>query len=137
MIHDTGWLEGARRYPGESRFPTLKTLVKTTTRAERWGKASEKTRYYIASALLTAERAARSTRSHWGIEAMHSSLDETFREDLSRLRRGHGAMNMALVRRLAFSLVRRGNGKRSIKTARKAASWNTTILAEILSANTR
>jgi hypothetical protein len=64
-------------------------------------------------------------------------LDVIFKEDQSRLRRGHGAQNMALVRRLAFNMVRAGKGKRSIKTARKAAGWNTDVLKSIISGNPR
>jgi hypothetical protein len=41
---------------------------------------------------------------------------------------------MARLRRLAFNLVRAGRGKRSIKTARKAAGWNTNPRATILNA---
>lgn len=137
VSHDVGWLSGERRYPGEPRFPALKSLVKTTTRTEWRGKLTEETRYFIASAGLTPERAAEAIRAHWGIESLHWVLDVTFKEDLSRLRRGHGAQNMALVRRLAFNLVRAGRGKRSIKTARKAAGWNTSLLAEILNAPAR
>jgi predicted transposase YbfD/YdcC len=95
------------------------------------------TRYFVSSAALTPDRAAEAVRAHWGIESLHWVLDVTFKEDLSRLRRGHGAANMALVRRLAFNLVRAGRGKRSIKTARKAAAWNTRVLAEILNAPIR
>jgi hypothetical protein len=39
---------------------------------------------------------------------------------------------MALVRRLAFNLVRLGRGKRSIKTARKVAEWDPTFLASLI-----
>ncbi len=39
---------------------------------------------------------------------------------------------MALVRRPAFNMLRAGKGKRSIKTARKAAGWNTETLKAIL-----
>lgn len=55
--------------------------------------------------------------------------------DQSRLRRGHGAVNMALVRRLAFNLVRAGKGKRSIRSARKAAGWRTGNRNAILNAD--
>jgi len=41
---------------------------------------------------------------------------------------------MAMIRRLAFNLVRAGCGKRSIKTARKAARWNPDFLETILNA---
>jgi predicted transposase YbfD/YdcC len=128
------WLLAAdhRRYPGHPRFPTLKTLVRTVTRTEHRGKVTEQTRYFISSAPLTAERAAEAVRAHWGVESLHWVLDVVFREDLSRLRRGHGAQNMALVRRFAFNIVRQGRGKRSIKTARKAAGWSPDVLAALV-----
>jgi predicted transposase YbfD/YdcC len=132
VSHEVGWMTGGRRHPGETRFPSLASLVQTTTRIERRGKITEETRYFIASARLTPERAAEAIRSHWGVESLHWVLDVIFKEDLSRLRRGHGAHNMALVRRLAFNIVRAGRGKRSIKTARKAAGWNPDFLAALL-----
>jgi hypothetical protein len=68
---------------------------------------------------------------------MHWVMDVVFGEDQSRLRRGHGAQNMALVRRLAFNMVRARKGKRSIKTARKTAGWSTHALQAILNPNPR
>jgi len=59
-------------------------------------------------------------------------LDVIFKEDLSRLRRGHGARNMALVRCFAFNLLRRGKGKNFLKTARKIAGWSPEYLHRIL-----
>lgn len=129
---EAGWLTGDRRHPGEHRFPGLKSLVRSTTEVERMGKISRETRYFISSAALTPERAATAVRSHWGIESLHWVMDVVFKEDQSRLRRGHGAQNMALVRRLAFNMLRAGKRKRSIKTARKAAGWNTETLKAIL-----
>ena len=81
---------------------------------------------------MTPERAAQAIRSHWAIESMHWVLDVIFKEDQSRLRRGHGATNMALIRRLAFSILKQRRGKKSIKTARKMAKWNPAFLAQIL-----
>ena len=129
---EVGWVSGSRRHPGEPRFAGLRTLVRTTTRAESRGRVSEQTRYFIASARLSPAEAARAVRSHWGIESLHWVLDVIFKEDLSRLRRGHGARNMALVRRFAFNAVRAGRGRHSIKTARKAAGWSTDFLAAII-----
>jgi predicted transposase YbfD/YdcC len=129
VSHDVDWLVGERRYPDEPRFHALKSLVKTTTTTEWRGKVTEETRYFISSALLTPRRAAEAIRAHWGVESLHWVLDVIFKEDQSRLRRGHGAQNMALVRRLAFNLVRAGKGKKSIKTARKAAGWSPDFLA--------
>lgn len=132
VCQDIAWLGGHRRYPGEPRFPGLACLVQTTTRSEQAGHVSEQIRYYISSAQLTPERAAQAIRGHWGIESLHWMLDVIFKEDLSRLRRGHGARNMALVRRFAFNLLRRGKGKNSLKTARKIAGWSPEYLHRIL-----
>ena len=112
-------------------------MVQTTTQVERRGKTSQETRYFISSARLTPERAAEAIRGHWGVESLHWVLDVIFKEDLSRLRRGHGAQNMALVRRLAFNIVRAGRGKRSIKTARKAAGWSPDFLTSLIRPQTR
>jgi hypothetical protein len=59
-------------------------------------------------------------------------LDVTFAEDLSRLRKGHGAGNMATVRHFALNLVRTAADRRSIKSRRKLAGWDTTYLDAIL-----
>ena len=132
VSHDVDWMTGDRRHPGEHRFASLASLIETTTQTERRGKTTSETRYFIASARLTPERAAEAIRSHWGVESLHWVLDVIFKEDQSRLRRGHGAHNMALVRRLAFNIVRAGRGKRSIKTARKAAGWSPDFLASLI-----
>jgi hypothetical protein len=41
-------------------------------------------------------------RGHWGVESMHRLLDIEFKDGLSRYRTGHGAKNMAAVRRFAL-----------------------------------
>ena len=56
----------------------------------------------------------------------------TFNEDQSRLRTGHGAKNMAVVRHFALNLVRQVADKRSIKRRRKRASWDPQYLLAIL-----
>jgi predicted transposase YbfD/YdcC len=132
VSREVGWVAGPRRHPGEPRFPGLSALVRTTTRTESRGRTSQETRYFIASAPLSPAEAARAVRSHWGIESLHWVLDVVFKEDLSRLRRGHGARNMALVRRFAFNAIRAARGKTSIKTARKAAGWSPDLLASFL-----
>jgi hypothetical protein len=63
---------------------------------------------------------------------MHWVLDVEFKDDLSRYRAGHGAKNMAVVRRFSLGLIRADKSKRSVKTRRKSASWNTDFLLQIL-----
>jgi hypothetical protein len=62
---------------------------------------------------------------------MHWVLDVEFGDDLSRYRSGHGAKNMAIVRRsLSASCANKAKG--SVKTRRKSAGWSTAFLLHIL-----
>jgi hypothetical protein len=63
---------------------------------------------------------------------MHWLLDVEFKDDLSRYRAGHGAQNMAVVRRFALNLVRANKSKGSIETRRKCVGWDPDFLLQIL-----
>jgi predicted transposase YbfD/YdcC len=133
VAHEVEWLDGDRRFPGELRLPDVATIVRVASRAELKDRCRFETRYYISSAALSAARAAEAVRSHWAIEnSLHWVLDVTFGDDLSRLRTGHGAKNMAVVRHFAINLVRSLKDKRSIKLRRKRATWSPDYLATIL-----
>jgi len=138
VSHETDWLSGNRRYAGEPRFPGLRSIARVEAQVERNGETTCATRYYLSSAPLTPERLAQAVRGHWGIEnSLHWVLDVVFREDQSRLRTGHGARNMAVVRHFAINAVRLAKGKRSIKTTRKLAGWDTRVLSSILTPSPR
>lgn len=129
----TDWLDGQRRFPGEYRLPGAKTIIRVRSRTELEDRCRFDTRFFISSASLTAAQAALAIRNHWQIEnGLHWVLDVTFGEDQSRLRKGHGAKNMALVRHFAFNLLRQATDKRSIKRRRKNAGWSTQYLETIL-----
>jgi predicted transposase YbfD/YdcC len=126
------WIGSDRSYPGQPRFANIKTIAKVHARTEYADRCSFDTRYYISSAPLDIERLARGARGHWGVESMHWLLDVEFNDDLSRYRTGHGAKNMAVVRRFALGLVRADKSKGSVKTRRKTASWSPDRLLQIL-----
>lgn len=126
------WIASARSYPGQPRFPTIKTIVSVRSRVEHADRCSFDTRLYIFSAPLDIDRIAGAARGHWGVESMHWLLDVEFKDDLSRYRAGHGAQNMAVVRRFALGLVRANTHKGSVKTRRKRAGWDTDFLLNIL-----
>jgi predicted transposase YbfD/YdcC len=126
------WISSERSYPGRPRFGGIKTILKVDTRTEHRDRCTWDTRLFISSAPLDIERLANAVRSHWGVESMHWLLDVEFKDDLSRYRSGHGAKNMALLRRFALDLVRANKAKGSVKTRRKCASWNPDVLLEIL-----
>ncbi len=127
------WMSGSRRYPGEPRFAGLTTIGMVESTVEKAGQTSTERRFYISSAALGAARFAHAVRAHWTIEnQLHWVLDVQFKEDLSRLRTGHGAHNMAIVRHFALNLVRGMDDRRSIKTRRKRAGWDPEYLSAIL-----
>src|SRR5919198_408887 len=127
-----GWIKADKRYPGEPRFDNVNTLLRVLNRTEYADRCSFDTRLYISSAPLDIERLANGARGHWGVESMHWLLDVAFKDDLSRYRSGHGAKNMASVRRFALGLVRANRAKGSVKTRRKTAGWSTDFLLEVL-----
>jgi hypothetical protein len=72
-------------------------------------------------------------RGHWGIEnCLHWVLDVTFDDDQSRLRKGFGAKNMAIVRHFALNRVRSAKDAKSIKLRRKSAGWAPDYLTRML-----
>lgn len=135
VVREVDWLDGQRRFPGELRLPRVAAIIRVQSRTELKDRCRCDTRYFITSAALDARRAAAVVRGHWAIEnSLHWTLDVVFKEDQSRLRKGHGAKNMSIVRHFAINLVRSANDKHSIKTRRKIAGWDTKYLAELLGA---
>ena len=133
VSHEVDWMTPERSYPGAFRFPRLTTIAMVESRIERGDKIETERRSYISSRILPAASFADAVRSHWAIENnLHWTLDMTFHEDQSRLRVGHGAKNMAIVRHFALNLVRQADDKRSIKRRRKRASWDPQYLLQIL-----
>jgi predicted transposase YbfD/YdcC len=133
VSHEADWLDGDRRFPGELRLPGVATIIEARSKTELKDRCRADARYCISSANLTAEAAATAVRGHWGIEnSLHWVLDVVFSEDQARLRTGHGAKNMAVVRRFAINLVRAVTDKKSLKLRRKAAGWDTRYMKAIL-----
>jgi predicted transposase YbfD/YdcC len=127
------WIAAERSYPDAPRFPDLRTVAIVESRVEKKGKVAQETRSYISSRALSASAFGDAARGHWGIEnRLHWVLDVDFGEDKSRLRTGHGAKNMAVVRHFALNLVRQADDRKSIKLRRKRASWDETYLLQTL-----
>ena len=126
VIHDVDWPTAIGALPGEIRLPKAAAIIRVQSRAEFANRCRFETRYYIASAKLTAEQAANALCGHWGIEnRLHWVLDVVFADDQSRLRKGHGTKNIAIVRNFTINLMRAATDKKSIKLRRKIAGWDT------------
>ena len=69
----------------------------------------------------------------WGIENdLHWQLDVSFNEDKNRVGKRHAAANLALVRRLALSLLKQHPHRGSLACKRLLAALNPDFLAEVL-----
>jgi predicted transposase YbfD/YdcC len=79
-------------------------------------------------------RFAQAVREHWGVaNVLQWVLDVSFRADDCRIRQGHGAQNLAILRHMALHLLRRESGhKRGIKARRKRAGWDRDYLFQVL-----
>ena len=153
VLRHVDWLDGDRRFPGEVRFVDARAIVWVEARIELRDRSRFDVRYYITSSARSPAELAQNIRDQWGIENMlYWTLDVTFQEDLSRLRKGNGARNRALVRMFAFNRLKaapplsdppnlpvkpcrrptKPPRPKSLKLRRKIVSWDVNSLAEIL-----
>lgn len=98
------------------------------------GEQATERRYYVSSLRPNAETLLEATRRHWHIEnRMHWVLDVAFQEDESRIRAGHAAQNMAVMRRLALSLLEQEDSLSvGVKNKRLRAGWDHKYLRTVL-----
>lgn len=124
--------ERLRRFPGWERLRTLGMVF--CERQVGTEPASGATRFYLSSLPLGVQRLAEAVRGHWGIENnLHWVMDVGFAEDAHRTRTDHGAVNLALLRRIAASLLKQATtAKGGIKCKRKQAGWDNQYLTTVL-----
>ena len=91
--------------------------------------------FTLSSLSSNAEIIADSIRSHWVIEnSLHWTLDVTFCEDKTRIRKQNSPENFALLRRLAINLLKQEKTfKQSLKMKRYRAAMDNNYLVQILS----
>lgn len=134
MISDADeltWLQTAHAWP------QLAAIGRVEAERRLNGKLGQETRYYLLSRPLTAPAFGAAVRAHWGIEnQVHWLLDLAFHEDQSRIRHGHAAANLAVVRHIALNLLRHVPSRHasSIKARRLRAGWDHDYLLRVLTA---
>ena len=108
------WLETRLDWLG------LRSIGMVESRRRTGERESLEPRYYISSLDSDAQRLLQTTRSYWGIEnSVHWALDLSFRQDESRVRAGHAAENLAIVRHMALNLLRQDRTSKTYIKARR------------------
>ena len=140
------WLQAEQHWPGLQALGRVTTRRRSTAAlpvppdappTDAPNDVVEETRYYLLSRRLTARAFGAAVRAHWGIEnRLHWVLDVTFQEDQSRMRAGHAAENVAVLRHIAVNLLQQERSKkgRSMKGKRLKAGWDNDYLLTILAA---
>ena len=105
-------------------------------RMRRLSNGTEQTEisYFLSSLPPRARQHAVQIRQHWSIEnTLHHTLDVTFTEDRSRIRKGHGQEMISVFRRFALSILKNDTTiKDNIRGKRRLAGWNVNYVKGIL-----
>jgi len=90
--------------------------------------------WYISSREETAAYFLAARRAHWQVEnGLHWVLDVAFREDESRVRKGDGAENLSVLRRIALNLIKREKtDKHGVEAKRCRAGWDEKYMEKLL-----
>lgn len=115
-------------------WPSLRSIIKVEAVRRLGEQVSREVRYYISSQADRASIMNAAIRAHWSIEnGLHWVLDISFREDESRVRKGHGAELLAIVRHMALNLLKQEHSvKGGIQAKRLRAAWSNRYLLRVL-----
>jgi len=118
-----------------SEWKGLKSIVVIESERTVAEKTTIEHRLYISSRKKSAKYFLEATRDHWHIEnKLHWTLDVAFREDESRLRKGDGAENFSVLRRIALNLLKKEKTEKTgVETKRLRAGWDNNYLTKVLS----
>jgi predicted transposase YbfD/YdcC len=122
--------------PGTDDWTSLTSIGMVLRTRKEGDKISEEVSFYISSLAAQVKAFARAVRGHWGIETtLHWSLDVTFSEDHSRVRKQRGPENLGMLRRLVVSILQQDTScKASLRGKRLIAGWDDEALLSILAA---
>lgn len=121
----------------KSDWKGLKSVARVTSIRTEKSITTTSVRFYITSLMVDAAKLAQVIRDHWSIESFNWTLDVTFNEDNSRIRKDYAPENFALVKRLSASILKKDtSNKYSIRNRRKLAMMNPSYIEKLLKANT-
>lgn len=130
VVRDALAFEHIRHYDG---WADLNSIIRVQRERREGEHIAHDTAYYISSLTASAGVILEATQHHWAIEnSFHWVLDVTFGEDLSRIRTGESAENMAVLRTIALNLLKQDTSKSSLKQKRFRAAMDNDFLFHLL-----
>lgn len=116
------------------KWKGLQSVAMVRAQRQIGDKVTTETRYAISSLTSQAKLILQSIRRHWGIEnKLDWVLDVAFREDLSRVRQGHVAENLAVTRHIVLNLLRQEKtAKMGVQNKRLRCGWDAKYRDKVL-----
>lgn len=123
-----------KHMPEGLKWKKLTSVVMVETIREGRDFKTFDTRFYISSCLASAKPLLHASRKHWGVEnSLHWTLDVTFREDESRIRKEAAPENYAIFRHIALNIIRRNTSiDASVKRKRHMAALNDEVRTTLI-----
>ena len=127
-----------KQIPTQGEWKKLKSIVMIESERDLGSHKTQDRRYYISSCEPSATRLLDTARKHWGVEnSLHWTLDVTFREDESRIRKGLSPENYAIFRHIALNIIRKDTSvEASVKRKRHMAAlddkFRTTLIQGLI-----
>jgi predicted transposase YbfD/YdcC len=116
-----------------NKWPRLSSIVMVISSRLIKDRKTTETRYYITSSPVGVTEIALAIRKHWSIEnELHWSLDVGFREDRQVAQKMNLAENLATLRRIAFTHLKKDSSSLSIENKRLKAAMCTDYLEQVL-----
>lgn len=108
-------------------------MVERHRKVGKEGEFTTERHFYISSLEANAEELARMIRSHWQVEnSLHWVLDVVYDEDQCRVRKGHAASNLSMLRRWSLNLLKKAPVTGSVRIRQKRAAWDHDYLLKVL-----
>ena len=89
------------------QWPDLRSFAVVESERCIRGKTTLERRFYLSSLPADASRLLPAIRAHWSVEnRLHWCLDVAFADDQMRVRTGHAAHNLAILKHITLNLIR-------------------------------
>jgi predicted transposase YbfD/YdcC len=126
-----GWFSDRDKWAGLKSVCMVESKVYNMATEE----TTVETRFFISSLPVDPKRALGAVRAHWGVEAMHWTLDMDFDEDRSRARTENIAENLAMLRHVVVNVLRLDKSLfGGISVKRKELTWDDDKLLKLMQA---